>query len=217
MWGIKYTTASASQLIYAAQPILTIIISSLLWKEKFQIRTILGVAIGLIGIAIIIISSALEKGETISGGLIGNLAMIVAMAGWLFYILLSKKYLKNFSVVEIGSTSIIVSLLVSTFFMLIQLKIDNKVIILSYNLILACLYLGLFGTFATYLLMQYSIKYLSPLTVNLTSYIQPVTTAFLAILLLGEKITPTFLLGGVLVFLGVFTSATLEFVHSRRK
>lgn len=217
MWGIKYTTASASQLIYAAQPILTIIFSSLLWNEKYQKRTISGVVVGLIGIFLIIASSAVEKGETISGGIIGNLAMIVAMSGWLFYILLSKKLSKYFDVLEIGSTSILVSLFFSFVFMILQLRIENQSVIFSKNLLYVSLYLGLFGTFATYILMQYAIKYLSPLTVNMTSYIQPITTTLLAIILLGEKLTPTFLLGGLLVFLGVFTSATLEFYHSRRK
>lgn len=217
MWGIKYTTASASQLIYAAGPILTIIISNILWREKYEFRTVIGIAIGLIGIAVILVSSAVEKGETISGGIVGNISMSVAMLGWLFYILLSKKLSEYFNAVEIGSTSILVSLIISSVMMFLQLRLNNQNIVFSVNLVSVSLFLGLFGTFVTYMLMQYAIKYLSPLTVNLTSYIQPVTTTLLAVGLLGEKLTLTFLLGGALIFLGVFTTATLEFYHSRRK
>ena len=216
IWGIQYTSASASQLIYAAQPILTIVISVIFWKERFPLRTILGVTIGLLGIFFIIYRSSIEKGETITGGVVGNLAMVVAMTGWLFYILFSKRLSKYFSPVEIGSTSILVSLAVATILCFVELYTGHLSIVLNRNVILAGLYMGFFGSFLTYLFMQYAIKYLSPLTVNLTSYIQPVTVAILAIILLGEKLTFYFTLGSMLVFLGVFLTATLEFYHRRR-
>jgi len=216
MWGIKYTTASASQLIYAAQPILTIIITSVFYKKKYSRQTVTGVFIGLLGIIFIIYQSAVEKGETISGGLIGNLAMIVAMFGWLHYIIFSKDFSKDYSPVEIGSTSVLVSLIISGILFFIQNGLAPVSITLSPNIILAGIYLGFCGTFLAYLLMQYAIKYLSTLTVNLTSYVQPVVTAILAIFLLGEKLTLSFFLGSMLVFFGVFLTATLEFYHRRK-
>jgi len=93
----------------------------------------------------------------------------------------------------------------------IQYNLEHKGLILSRNLILAGLYLGLCGSFLTYILIQYAIKYLSPLTVNLSSYIQPILTTAMAMILLGEKLTMTFLFGSMMVLFGVFISATLEF------
>lgn len=215
MWGIKYTSASASQLIYAAAPILNIVISDFIWKEKVKTRTIVGVIIGLFGIFFVIISSVLEKGETISGSLTGNIAVVIAMLGWLFYTLLSKRISKYFNVWEIGSTSILITLFCATFFLFFQHKTDFWALAISFDTLLICLYLGIFGTFATYVLMQYAIKHLSTLTVNLTSYIQPISTTLLAIILLGEKLTPTFILGGLFVFSGIIITVTIEFYRLR--
>ena len=215
MFGIEFTTASASQLIYAAMPIMTIIISSLLYREKYDIKTVAGVFIGLIGIFYIIYRSAIEKGETISGGLFGNLMILIATFGWLFYILFSKKISKSFTPAEIGGTSVIVSFVTAVVLLAIQLTVTGKQIVLDRNILLATFYMGIGGTFFTYLLLQYAIKHLSSLTVNMTSYIQPTLVAVLAIFFLHEKLTWHFVFGSLLVFLGVFLTVTSEFI--RRK
>lgn len=215
IWGIQYTSASASQLIYTIQPILNILVSNYLLKEKYPARTYVGVIIGLIGIVLIIYLSAVEKGETISGGIIGNIAIMIAMLGWFWYIMLSKKLSKYFSPIEISSVSIFVSLFVSIVLLITQLILTSSPIHLTTQAIMAGLYMGFFGTFLTYILMQYAIKHLSTLTVNLSSYIQPVVVMVLAIILLGEKMTIGFLVGSFFVLLGVFITGTIE-AYKRR-
>src|SRR4030042_4196186 len=42
MWGIKYTTASASQMIYAAQPILTVFAVYYFLRQKYSPLTVFG-------------------------------------------------------------------------------------------------------------------------------------------------------------------------------
>lgn len=216
LWGIQYTSASASQFVYATQPILTILISNYLLKERYPTRSFFGVGVGLIGIAFIIYQSAVEKGETITGSLVGNIAMVIAMSGWLWYILLSKKMSKFFTPMEISGISIFVSLLVSIVLLLLQTTIASIPIILSWKAIFAGIYMGFFSTFLTYILTQYAIKYLTSLTVNLTSYIQPIVVTILAIILLGERLTTSFSIGSLLVFAGIFLSTTLE-LYKRRK
>jgi drug/metabolite transporter (DMT)-like permease len=216
MWGIQYTSASASQLIYAAQPILTIIVTNYVFKEKkYPLRSFIGVIVGLIGLGLIIYESAIEHGETISGSLIGNIGITIAMLGWFWYIMLSKKLLRNFSPLEISSTSIMTSFVAALLLLLAQLSFTTIPIHLSSVAILGAVYMGFFGTFLTYILMQYSLKYLSPLTVNLSSYVQPMLVTLLAVIFLGERLTFGFVIGALFVFLGVFLSATVEF-YTRR-
>ncbi|OGG34078.1 hypothetical protein A3G68_05490 [Candidatus Gottesmanbacteria bacterium RIFCSPLOWO2_12_FULL_42_10] len=217
MFGIEFTTASASQLIYAATPILTIIISGLLYREKYSGKTLSGVTIGLLGIFYIVYRSAIEKGETISGGLFGNMMMLVAATGWLFYILFSKKISKSFTPAEIGGTSVIVSFFFSIILLAIQLSITGRQMVLDRNILLATFYMGIGGTFFTYLLLQYAIKHLSSLTVNLTSYIQPALVALLAIFFLNEKLTAHYIFGSLLVFLSVFLTVTIEFMRLKKR
>jgi len=216
IWGIQYTTASASQIIYSAQPILIIIIGYLFLKEKYPGRKILGVITGLAGVIYIVYLSKIEGGITISGSLVGNLAMILAMSGWLTYTLLSKKLSKYFKPIEISSTSILVALVLSIPLLFFSSRGNVDFSSLTLPIIWAIFYMGIFGTFFTHLLFQYAIKNTSTLTVSLASYIQPITTTILAIILIGEQLTILFVAGSSLVFLGVFLSTALE-AHHRRK
>lgn len=93
-----------------------------------------------------------------------------------------------------------------------QIKTANIVIHLTPISFMAALYMGIFGTFLTYILMQYAIKYLSPLSINMTSYVQPIFVAILAIFFLGEKMTASFVIGAMMVFISIFLTATVEFL-----
>lgn len=217
MWGIQYTTASASQLIYAAQPILNLLVSNYLIKDRrYPAYSYIGVMVGLLGLGIILYQSSVGHGETISGSLWGNFLIVIAMLGWFWYIMFSKKYSKDFTPLELSSTAVYVSLAVTSLLLLYQIGFTRTPIHLSMAGIVGAVYMGLFGTFLTYILMQIAIKRLSTLTVNLTSYVQPLCVAVLAIIFLGEKLTFLFVAGSILVFLGVFLTATLE-MYARRK
>lgn len=214
--GIQYTSASASQLIYSATPILIIIVGVLFMKEKYSLSRFIGVLIGLAGVVLIVYLSAEEKGTTIAGSLMGNLLIGLAMLGWLSYMLSTKRVLKTFSSIDTSSVAIITSFFLSIPLFAYELIGLKGSIHLSTNAILAGIFIGFFGTFLTYLLHQYALSRLSALTASFSSYIQPITTAILAIFLLGEKLTFGFLFGGALVFFGVFLATTLEVYHRRK-
>lgn len=216
IWGIQYTSASASQLIYAAIPIFIVLINIVILREKVSLGKILGVVLGFLGLLYIVYLSVIEKGSTISGHFIGNFAIFVAATGWLFYILLSKRMSKHFNPAEIGGVSIFVTLFVNILLVIIEQVTVHPTNIWNLNALLGGLYMGVFGTFLTYILFQYGLKYLSPLTTSLANYIQPITTAILAGIFLNEKLTANFTLGSAFVFAGIFLTTTLE-VYKRSK
>ena len=208
--GIKFTTASASQIIYAAMPILILSYGKFILKEKQTLIKIIGILIGFLGLLLIGYLSAIENGETISGTLHGNLLISIAMLGWTFYLLSSKKISKYFSPIELGSTSILISFIISAVIFFINQSLTNSSLILNKGQFFTIFYIGFAGTFLTYLLFQYAVKHSSPLKVSMTSYIQPITTAFLAILMLGEKLTFYFIIGSIFVLLGVFLTSSVK-------
>lgn len=216
MWGIAYTTASASQLIYAAQPMLNLLVSNYIIKDRrYPIYSYVGVIVGLIGLGLILYQSSIGRIETISGNIVGNLLIVIAMLGWFLYIMLSKRLSKDFSPLELSSTAVYASLVATTILLLFQMVFIKIPIHFSFGGIIGAVYMGLFGTFLTYILMQIAIKKLSTLTVNLTSYVQPLFVSLLAIIFLGEKLTIVFVVGSVFVLLGVFLTATLEMYNRR--
>lgn len=211
MLGIEHTSASASQMIYAAIPILILLFGTCFQKHTHSIRKITGVVIGFVGISLIVYLSVLEKGTTIAGSFYGNMLIIIAMLGWTIYLLSSKHITKYFSPYEIGSVTISVGFIVSSILLLIHLLLGGKVGSLAIPALSAAFYMGLLGTFATYILYQYAVKHLSTLTVSLTSYIQPITTTALSMMVLNEKLTTPFLAGSMLVFTGIFLVSDIKF------
>ncbi len=216
IWGIQFTSATVSQIIYAAMPLLIIFISTLVWKERFPLRKILGVTIGLVGIIYIVYLSIIEKGTTISGSLKGNVAIILAMFSWMFYIILSKRISKFFSPITISGVSVFSSCIIGFFLFLGEYSTSNFMLKFNTQILVAVIYLGLFGSTIFYILYQYGIKYSSALTASLTSYLQPIFTAILAMLILNEKLTFGFTLGCALVFIGIFVTTTLEIRHRNK-
>lgn len=204
MFGIQYTSASASQLIYAALPMLVLVIQRFIFQEKHGRSKTLGVIIGFAGLLFIIYRSSIEKGTTITGSLLGNLLIIIAMLSWTFYLLSSKKISKSFSPMEIGSTSILVGFCLATLIYFVSSFISPIQIHWDLNIILSSLYIGFCGTFLTYILYQYALSHLSSLSVSLASYIQPVATTILAVLLIGERLTFYYIAGSIMVLAGVF-------------
>lgn len=215
IWGIQFTSASASQLIYAAIPVFIVLINIFILREKVSIGKIFGVVLGFLGLLYIVYLSVIEKGSTISGHFIGNFAVLIASTGWLFYTLFSKKLSKHFNPAEIGGVSILVTFLINIVLVIIEGATVHPTNTWNLNGLLGGLYMGVFGTFLTYILFQYGLKYLSPLTTSLANYVQPITTAILAGIFLSEKLTANFAVGSILVFAGIFLTTTLE-VYKRR-
>ncbi|OGG17853.1 hypothetical protein A3D78_06655 [Candidatus Gottesmanbacteria bacterium RIFCSPHIGHO2_02_FULL_39_14] len=206
--GIKYTSASASQIIYAAMPILILLLGKYYKGERHSLNKIIGVIIGFLGLLLIGFLSSIEKGETISGTLFGNILILIAMLGWTSYLLNSKSLSKYFHPIEMGSTSIIVSFIISAILYGLNQNLMKNPINLNFTFISSVFYMGFAGTFLTYILFQYAIHHSSALKVSLTSYIQPVTTAFLAIIFIGEKLTFYFVVGSILVLIGVLLTSS---------
>lgn len=208
--GLKYTSASVSQLIYAAMPILILIYGKIIMGEKQANKKIIGVLLGFSGLLLIGFMSAIEKGETITGSLLGNSLIFIAMLGWTSYLINSKSLSKYFRPIEMGATAIIVSFLVSFILLLINQLFFGGTFFLSSRFYFPIFYIGFAGTFLTYILYQYAIRHTSSLSVSLSSYIQPIITTLLAMVILGEKLTLHYVLGSVLIFSGVFLSSSFN-------
>ena len=207
--GIQYTSAPTSQLIYALIPVFIIIIGKVFQRQNFPLWKIIGVLLGFIGISFIFYNSKVHSEQTIFGSLTGNLILLGAVSCWTFYILFSKKLAARFSPTEIGSTSIVVSFIISIFPFLWEIsRIGYPTI--SLGLYSSALYLGFFGTFLTYILYQYAIKYSSSLTVSLASYIQPIFVTILSIIFLGDRLTNAFIIGSLFILVGVFLTSTVD-------
>jgi drug/metabolite transporter (DMT)-like permease len=201
-FGIKYTTANMSQMIYSAIPIISAILSFYLLKEIFSLRKIFGIIIGFIGTITIIIMPLISNN---SGGTIaGNLIITIAMLSISLYWVLSKKLQIEYSSIKINNYFIFTTtILLLPFFIFDFFKYPNWTQNITTNSYLYMIFIAVFGTAICYLINQVLIKRTTPVMNSMVLYLQPFVTFLLAYIFLLEKLTTAFIVGALLSLLGI--------------
>lgn len=203
--GIKTTTATIGQLLYAGVPLLTGLIAYWFMSENFKFKKILGIIIGFVGVGLVVFLPVIEKGQIFAGDLKGNLLIAAAVIFWSFYMVFTKKSQRKYSPLAVTSIFIFVTTVV-----LFPLFIYDQTVhfgwwhALTINGIMAMLYITIVATIITYILNQYAIKHGGSVFASMAFYLLPIFSFLSAFLLLGEKLTLGLLIGGTLALLGVF-------------
>jgi drug/metabolite transporter (DMT)-like permease len=204
VFGAKRTTATTSQMLYAAVPLIAGIFSFSLLKEKLSLKKIFGIITGFIGVVLIILLPILGQKNLFNGDLIGNLIIFIAVSLFSLYSVLSKRFQNKFTPLEITMVFILTTILVQALLIPFSLPQNNIWLVnLSVKSLLAVAYVGVIGTGIYYLIYQFAIKHSTPIIASMTFYLQPISAFLWAAILLGEKLTIGFILGAILAFVGV--------------
>lgn len=203
--GIKTTTATIGQMLYAGVPLLTGLIAHYLNTEKLTRQKSIGITVGFVGVILIVLLPVLEQGKMFSGGLRGNLLIAAGVISWSFYMAFSKKAQARFSPFIITSAFILITTIVLSPLFLLELKTAsgwwNGITSAG---ILSIAYVALIVTIGGYWLNQYIIKLGGSIFASMGFYLTPVFAFLAAFVLLGERLTAGFILGGALSLLGIY-------------
>lgn len=203
--GVKMTTATISQLLYAGVPLLTAIFLFALFRERLSMRKEMGIAIGFVGVALVVLLPVIERGGKFSGDLLGNSLIGIGVISWSLYMVYSKKKLESFSPLIVTSAFIWV-----TCFALFPLSLTDLIAYpnwwqnLTFSGVLSLSYVSIVSTVLVYLLNQYAIKHGGSVLASMQFYLLPVFAYLSAFFLLGERLTIGLIIGGSLALLGVY-------------
>lgn len=204
-FGVKLTTATISNTLYTASPIIVAALSYLLIQEKITKRKISGIIIGFLGAIILVLLPILGKPSAFKGDLIGNLIIVSALLSFSFYLALSKRLQSRYSPLHLTSFLMIISTLVTFPFIFIEkLSYSNWWFNLSIYSIFLTVLIGSVGTALFYFIYQYAIKHSTAVSASMSLYLQPVFAFLWAAVLLGERLTIGFIIGAILAFVGAF-------------
>jgi drug/metabolite transporter (DMT)-like permease len=205
--GFERTTALDGTIIAALAPIFIVISGVLFLKEKVTRLETIGLLIAITGTTIIIIQPLIEGGALASKNIMGNLFIMVQNLVWTAYVILSKKEFRKHSPLIITAVSFITGLLVIFPFALLENDsqiFDFSSLIFNSNVFWGVLYMAFFSSVVAYFTFESGLKLIEASEATIFSYLQPIFAAPVAILWLGEKVTSTFLLGAIIITLGVF-------------
>lgn len=201
MGALAKLPASRAALIIALNPAITIAISAVVLKEKLSVRRWLGVAIALAGVAIVV--SRGDFANFSGGGVgIGELLMFAAVVSWALYTIIGRKILGGLSPLAatnyaaLWGTLMLALIAAPDFDTLHPTQFD-------WRMITSLLYLGVLGTAVAFVWYYMSVKKLGAATTSIFNNLVPVFGVAISVLLLGEPLLVSMLIGGAVTILGV--------------
>lgn len=204
IFGVERTTATISQMLYAGAPLVAGIFSFLLLKEKIHPRTLCGILVGFVGVFFIVLLPVVGKSVVFNGDLVGNILIFMAVCSFALYTVLSKQFQKEYTPLELTMVFVVTTAFIQCVLLPFDiLQHPHWWSSISWKSMLGVAYVGVVGTGIYYFIYQRAISCTTPIIASMILYLQPVFGFVWAAVLLGEKITPEFIAGAILAFVGV--------------
>jgi len=201
MASLERLPGSRAALIIALNPVITIAISALVLKEPLSARRWLGVAIALFGVWIVI--SRGDIGSIAGAGIgAGELFMFAAVTSWALYTIIGRKVLAGLTPLAatnyaaLWGTLMLACVAAPEFGHLTIAQFD-------WSMIGALLYLGVCGTALAFVWYYMSVKKHGTAVTSIFNNLVPVFGVLISVVLLGEHLLTSMLIGGAIAIVGV--------------
>lgn len=209
--GLALTTASDVALLITSESIFTAILSWLLLRERFRLWTGLSLILGFAGVYLIVERSLVPNIPPGGGALriVGDLMVILALVFESFFTVRGKSLLVKHSPLLVTAAAIVGS----TVFWIPMAGFDlaaNGWHAVSWQGWLGLLWLALMSTVVAYLAWFKGLEKVAGSNAATILFIQPLLGTTLAILLLGEQLLPTTIIGGALILVSVYVISRQE-------
>ena len=200
--GTKLSTASNGALITSATPAFVLLFAVLILREKISAWRVIALAISTLGVLAVIDPRTAELSPSL---FLGNLLLFFAGLTWALYSVLVRKIASNIDLLTSSSVMLLGGLPSAIFLGLFEIK-SQGVGEITIGILSGILFLGIISTAVAMFLWNYAFAELPATLASLTFFAQPVVGILLGWLFLGERITPLFLFGGVLIGIGILIS-----------
>jgi drug/metabolite transporter (DMT)-like permease len=201
--GTKLSTAANGSLVTSATPAFVLLFAWILLSEKITTRKFMALLLATLGVVAVIDPRAAKLNPEL---FLGNMFLLGAAVTWALYSVLVRKVTQNMDVMLFSLIAFAGGLPVVISAGAWELNTVG-VGAISLGVVGGVLFLGVISTALAMVLWNNAFAILDAGSASLTFFAQPVVGTLLGWFFLGEKITPLFLLGGVLIGIGILISA----------
>jgi drug/metabolite transporter (DMT)-like permease len=201
--GTKLSTASNGALVTSATPAFVLLFAPFLLKEKATSRGILALVISSLGVIAVIDPRTTDFSSSL---FLGNLSLLGAALTWALYSVLVRKVSKTADLLASSTVMLIGGIPSSVLFGFFEIR-NQAFGEITLGIIGGILFLGIISTAIAMFLWNFAFAQLPAAIASLTFFAQPVVGVLLGWFFLGEKVTPLFLIGGVLIGIGLVISS----------
>ena len=199
--GLSYTSPIMGAVLMVTTPMIVLILSAFIMKERMKKRKVLGLLLGLAGtITLILYGKSMVNAPNAA---LGNLLVFINAISYGFYLILVKKLMDKYNAFTFVKW-------IYTFGFIMVLPFGwNEFHAIEWPTIPKDIFwkigfVVVFSTFLTYLLNLVSMRELKPTTVAVFIYLQPLFATIFAVGLRKDELSLVKLLSAVLIFTGVY-------------
>ena len=184
-------------------------------REKFTTRLILASTVAFVGVAIII---GKFEGPVSPTQILGNILLLLATLSWVAHEIIAKKLLKVYD----GGTVAFYSMAIGAatflpFFLWEYINSPTWIANVTSQGFAGLTFGIFFASLAAYWAWQKGLKLLPAGQAAFFFYLDPISGAILAMILLGEKLTPSLIIGGILIAAAVYLAEQKRKSHPLHK
>ena len=202
--GLQTVEAGRASMIIAVNPVVTAFLAMLIFRERFTALRVVGMVLSVTG-ALIVISRG-NPSAYLHGDIgIGELSIVGCVMSWSAYTLIGKKQLTDIKPLVAVTYSCTLG---AIFLSILALSNGHLISIreLSITSVGCLLYLAFFGTTLGFIWFYDGVKQLGAGRASMYVNLVPLSGVLMSSLFLGEALEMSLLLGGALVFLGLYMS-----------
>ena len=199
--GLSYTSPIMGAVLMVTTPMIVLVLSAFIMKERMKKRKVLGLLLGLTGtITLILYGKSVVNAPNAT---LGNLLVFINAVSYGFYLILVKKLMDKYNAFTFVKW-------IYTFGFLMVLPFGwNEFHAIDWSNLPTAIFwkigfVVVFSTFLTYLLNLVSMRELKPTTVAVFIYLQPLFATIFAVGLGNDELSLVKLLSAVLIFAGVY-------------
>jgi len=201
--GTKLSTAANGSLVTSATPAFVLLFAWMLLGEKITSRRLLALILATLGVVAVIDPRSAQLNP---GLFFGNLLLLGAAVTWALYSVLVRKATQSLDVLPFSLIAFFGGLPVTIpagVWELTTVGVGE----ISLGVVGGVLFLGIISTALAMILWNSAFAILDAGAASLTFFAQPVVGTFLGWLFLGEAITSLFIIGGILIGIGLVISS----------
>lgn len=199
--GLSLTSPIMASVLMVTTPMIVLVLSAIIIKEKIIGKKSLGIVLGLSGTILLIL-----YGKSVSSGvneLWGNFLVFVNAVSYGLYLILVKKLMDKYNPFAFVKWIYLFGFIMVLPFGYSQLM-EAQWQAMPADVVVKVTFVVVFSTFLTYLLNLLSMKQLKPTTVAVFIYLQPFFATVFAIALGKDELNLVKLLSALLIFTGVY-------------
>jgi drug/metabolite transporter (DMT)-like permease len=200
--GLSLTTPISASVMMVTSPIMVLLFSLILLKERIIKRQIVGIALGLLG-AVILIVYGKNSAENATNSNLGNFLVFVNATSYGLYLVLVKNLISKYNPLVFIKWLYLFGLVLVLPFGLAEFN-EIQWATMPTNIYLKVGFVIIFTTCITYIFNLFGLSKLKPTTVSVFIYLQPVIASIYALLVGSDSLNLIKISASIIIFFGVY-------------